>query len=58
MKTLKINQERYDKLVHEYPKIIEQLNVAVKKAEAFLWDFRMLIEKDKEEEEKKEEFNG
>jgi len=58
MKTLKINQERYNKLCHDYPKIMEKLIIAVNEAKAFLWDFKMLIERDKEEKEQEKEFNS
>jgi hypothetical protein len=58
MKPLKINQSRYDKLCHDYPKIMEKLMSAVNEAKAFLWDFKMLIESDKEEKEKDREYNS
>jgi hypothetical protein len=58
MKTLKINQERFNKLIKDYEKNISEAETWIAKMKMLVWDLKMLVEKDKEEEQQKQEFNG
>lgn len=56
--TIKLNKERYDKLIKNYEKYISEVEVWLPKIKMLVWDLKMAVEKDKDEEQHKEEFNG
>jgi len=58
MSCLKINKSRYDKLIKDYEKYIPEAETWIAKIKMLVWDLRMLVEKDKDEEQQKQEFNG
>jgi hypothetical protein len=52
MNELKINQERYNEIIHKtYPALMEKLENITNELKQFIWDLRLIIEKNKDEDE-------
>lgn len=58
MITIKLDKQRYEKVIKDLEKYIQEAETWLPKMKMLVWDLKMAVEKDKDEEEHKQEFSS